>query len=145
MKRKPLLMLFFSILALSLAGIGIRHWLKQKQAEEKHEVAYQSALRTYTRLFKPGVHRREVEDYLRANNIKFRQMCCVNPKESPNRRSWDDLVKIGEEEIPWVCSENNVYAAFQFTDHAEHDVKWGADDLDTLKALTIYHQLEGCV
>jgi hypothetical protein len=27
----------------------------------------------------------------------------------------DDLAKIGEEAVPWFCSENYVYVAFQFS------------------------------
>jgi len=73
-------------------------------------------------------------------------MCCVNPRESPNRSSLDDLVKIGQEEIPFVCTENNVYVAFQFADHEHrHDYEIRDSDLDTLRAVTIYRQLEGCL
>jgi hypothetical protein len=145
MRQKPLLALTLIILTLSLAGIGIRHMVNEKRAQEKREVAYQSVLRTYTQLFKPGVPRKEVEDYLRAKNTKFRQMCCVNAKDSSSRRTWDDLAKIAEEDVPWVCRENNVYVAFEFTDYEKQEARWGGNDLDTLKALTIYHQLEGCV
>jgi len=143
MKRRPLLMLLLSVVALSVVGIGMQHRLN-KQAQEKREVAYQSALGSYAQVLKPGMTRKAVEDYLRGKNVKFRQMCCVDPKDF-SKGSWDDLTKIGEEDVPWVCRENNVNVAFQFTDHEEHEVRWQAHDLDTLKALTIYHQLEGCL
>ncbi len=59
----------------------------------------------------------------------------------------DDLVKIGEEEHPWFCSEHFVYVAFQFVDHVqvEKAFSFNDDDSDTLKALSIYHQLGGCL
>jgi len=139
------MMLFASVAVLFLAGLGMRYRLKLKQEQEKREAAYQLVLDSYGQIFNAGMTRKEVEDHLRAKSIEFRQMCCVDTKESSTRRSWDDLTKIGEEEVPWVCSENNVYVAFQFADHDEHGARWQADDLDTLKALTIYHQLEGCV
>jgi len=65
-----------------------------------------------------------------------------------NRSSLDDLVKIGKEDAPWFCSENNVYIAFQFIDR-EREQAVGftlhTDDLDSLKSVTIYPWLEGCL
>ena len=86
-----------------------------------------------------------MEDYLRAKNIAFQQMCCVDSSELATRASWDDLVKVGTEPAPWFCSENNVYVAFQFTDHAQRKGVPKADNLDSLKAVTIYRWLEGCL
>jgi hypothetical protein len=142
MKRVLLLLLVLGIAGLCVLGMRYR---SKRQAQRKREAVYQAILHLYTQVLKPGMTRKEVEDYLRARNVKFRQMCCVDIKESSRRSSWDDLVKIGEEDVPWVCSENNVYVAFQFTDHGEQEPGWQSDDLDTLKALTIYHQLEGCL
>ena len=73
-------------------------------------------------------------------------MCCVDAMELSKRKSWDDLTRLGEEEAPWFCSENNVYLAFQFIDGSRQQTNgWKADDLDTLKSITIYHWLEGCL
>jgi len=55
--------------------------------------------------------RKQVEDYLSARNLSFRQMCCVSVKEFSRGvydNAYDDLVKIAQEEVPWFCSENNV-------------------------------------
>jgi hypothetical protein len=49
-------------------------------------------------------------------------MCCVDAMELSTRHSWDDLTKIGEENAPWFCGENNVYLAFQFTDQGTMNV-----------------------
>ena len=64
-----------------LCLFGIRHELK-KQAQKKREVAYQSALSHIPEALKTGTTRKEVEDYLRAKNAAFSQMCCVG--ESAN-------------------------------------------------------------
>jgi hypothetical protein len=72
-------------------------------------------------------------------------MCCVDSTETARRDSRDDLVKIGTEDAPWFCSEKNVYVAFQFTDHQQRRGMPKADDLDTLKAVSIYRWLEGCL
>ena len=133
------------LLALLAAAVGARH-RSEARAQRKRQAGYELALRSYQQALKPGMTRKEVEGYLRANNTKVRQMCCINPLEGATRSSLDDLVKIGEEEVPFVCTENNVYIALQFADH-EHrqDYEMRDSDLDTLRAVTIHHQLEGCL
>jgi len=73
-------------------------------------------------------------------------MCCVGVKEFSRGvydDAYDDLVKIAQEDVPWVCSENNVYIAFQFLGSEQNSFA-RADGYDKLKDLTIYHWLEGC-
>src|ERR1700747_2686675 len=48
------------------------------------------AVRSIRRFSKPGMARIEVEDYLRAKKLEFRQMCCVDAKEF-RKIPWDDL------------------------------------------------------
>jgi hypothetical protein len=141
---KRILPLILVLFVAGLCGLGVRYRLK-KRVQRRREAVYEAALRSYTQVLKPGMTRKEVEDYLRAKNIEFRQICCVDIKESSKRRSWDDLTRIGEEDVPFVCRENNVYVAFQFTDHEQRGTGWQANDLDALKALSIYHSLEGCL
>jgi hypothetical protein len=143
--RWPLKMIFV-ILTLFIAGIGTRFAIK-KRAAQKRGAAYQSTLSEYQRALTPGMTRREAEDYLRAKNANFTQMCCVEQNDLAKRHTWDDLVKIGEEEHPWFCSEHYVYVAFQFRDHVEiengHSMK--DDDSDVLRTVSIFHQLGGCL
>jgi hypothetical protein len=137
----PLLIVF----VLATIGVGVWHY-SQRQAQKKRQAGYQLAVRSYSRALKPGMTRKEVENYLRTKNEAFQQTCCVDPKETRVRSSWDDLLKIGEEDTPWYCSENNVYVAFQFADHERrHDYAIRDDDLDTLRAVTLYQTLEGCL
>ena len=91
--------------------------------------------------------RKQVEDSLSARNISFRQMCCVSVKEFSRGvydDTYDDLVKIGQEDVPFVCSENNVYIAFQFLG-SEKDSSPRAEASDRLKDVTVYRWLEGCL
>ena len=140
MKRWHALVL--ALIAVALTAYGVRHILENR-AEQKREIAYQSALRPYSERFRPGTTRKEVEEYLRARNIGFRQMCCVDYKS--HKSVWDDLTKISQEGAPWFCSENNVYVAFEFTGPKRNGVEWSADPSDALKAISIYHWLEGCL
>jgi hypothetical protein len=135
-------------LILALVVVGLVAFcgphLLEKRAQQKREIAYELALRSYSEHFRPGMTRKEVEDYLRGRNIGFQQMCCVDDKLS-SKGVWDDITKIGKESAPWSCSENNVYVAFQFIGPARSGVGWGADPSDTLKSVSIYHWLEGCL
>ena len=142
--RWPLKMIFV-VLALFIVGTGTRFTIS-KRAAQKREAAYQLALGKYQRALRPGMTRKEVEDYLRAKNVQFRKS---NFAESgPNRHSFDDLTKIGEEDAPWYCGEHNIYVAFYFVDHESLSAPGFMlkdDDLDTLKSVSLYHWLEDCL
>ena len=56
----------------------------------------------------------------------------------------DDLVKIGEETAPWFCSESNVYVAFEFNPKSK-DERADSNGSDTLKRVSVFHQLERCL
>jgi len=146
--KKPILLRVLIVVAFLIATIivgAIVRYRSARQAEQKREAAYQTTLLSYSGEFKPGSTRKSVEDYLRGKNTKFQQMCCVDSTETARRASWDDLVKIGTEDAPWFCSEKNVYVAIQFTDYQQRHGMPKADDLDTLKAVSIYRWLEGCL
>ena len=139
------LKLSFVALALSVVGVGTWYGLKA-QAQGRREAAYQMTLHSYDQVLKPGTTRGEVEGYLGARNTPFERMCCVDAERLSDRASWDDLVKIGQEKPPWFCSENYVYIAFQFIDHnPPSGISQTADDLDTVKSVSIYRQLGGCL
>ena len=139
---KPWLRLILSLLLVALLFAGARHFV-QRHEQEKREVFYHGILRSYQQVLRPGMNRKEVEDYLRANNETFRQMCCI-VFNGPAKHSWDDEVKIAEEDPPWVCRENNVYVGFVFGDSPTvHKENYQADEWDILKAVTLQHQLEG--
>jgi hypothetical protein len=111
----------------------------RKRAQEKREATYQSSLRSYSEILKPGMTRKEVEDYFHSKNTKFGQLCCID-----ERSAYADVVKIGKEGHPWYCEEHNVYVAFQFAALEPHD-RVVASDSDTLKKITVFHQLWGCL
>jgi hypothetical protein len=73
-------------------------------------------------------------------------MCCVaNYRGQPVAASdtYDDLVKIGQEKAPWFCSEHNVYIAFEFNPKSEGEAP-ETNASDSLKRVSIFHELEGC-
>ena len=63
---------------------------------------------------------------------------------SLERAGWDDLVKIAEESVPFVCTENNVYIAFEFNPKSQGD-EANTNGSDILKRVSVFHQLEGCM
>jgi hypothetical protein len=141
--KKRLLIFALVVAVVLIIWLGVRSNL-QEQAQKKRDRAYQAALRSFTEALKPGMTRKEVENYLRAKNLEVRQMCCVDPNESASRSTRDDLTKIGEEQAPFVCSAKNIYVAFQFTDHKPRGTS-KAGDLDTLSAMSIFRWQEGCL
>lgn len=129
-----------------VVAFGVRH-VSQERARRRREVEYQKALQSYSGVLKTGMTRRQVEEYLSAKNLLFRQLCCVSVKEFSRGmydNANDDLVKIGQEDVPWVCSENNVYIALEFLS-SQKDSLPRAEPSDKLKDVTIYHKLNGCL
>jgi hypothetical protein len=95
MKRAFLSVLF--VLVVGLFVFSLRYELK-KQAQKRRETTYQSELRLYSLALKPGMKRKEVEDYLRAKHADLTHFCCVDtsgfqtahmgrPRENRRRRT----------------------------------------------------------
>ena len=120
-----------------LAAVAIRHIWK-KHEEKKREIFYQSVLHSYSEDLKPGMTREQVENFLRAKKDQFQQVCC-------DRGSYSDLIKIGQEDAPWYCSENNIYIAFQFNSVAEESAHPWKDPFDPLESIELLPKLEDCL
>jgi hypothetical protein len=138
-----LLPIFLLLFVIALVAF-IFHREKERQAQVKREITYQATLRSYQEFLKPGMTRKEIEEQLQERNMPFRQMCCADLKELTTRRSWDDLMKIAQEDPPFACGEKNVYVAVQFADHDPSE-SGKSNDLDIVKAVTLHHQLEQCL
>jgi len=134
------------VIGVLVVAFGVWHAV-QERARQRREVEYQSTLRSYSEALKTGMSRKQVEEYLSAKKLPFGQLCCVSVKEfsrGVHDNAYDDLVKIGQEDAPWFCSENNVYIALQFLG-SQKDSLPGAEPSDRLKDVTIYHKLDGCL
>jgi hypothetical protein len=106
----------------------------QERAREKREAEYDLARRTYAAVLQPGITRKDVEDYLRRNNV-------VTSSRSPDEL----LIKIGQEDPPWFCSDSNVYVKFQFDHHGQNPAQWLPRDSDILIAITVLHWSDKCL
>ena len=134
------------VIGVLVVAFGVWHAV-QERARQRREVEYQSTLRSYSEVFKTGMSRKQVEEYLSAKKLPFLQLCCISVKEfsrGVHDNAYDDLVKIGQEDVPWFCSENNVYIALQFLG-SQKDSLSGAEPSDRLKDVTIYQKLDGCL
>lgn len=93
------------------AGCAVR----TPEQQTKHDDAqYNSALSPYQRDLKPGVSRKQVEDYLRSRNIPFGHSCCAAPNRAYFDYAEDDSIQLREEVRPWPCGSAYVYIAFVF-------------------------------
>jgi hypothetical protein len=136
MGKNLLLVRCFVLLVLFTAGSSDA---RAQSAKEKREAAYQAKLQSYTDVLKPGMTRKNVEDYLRGKGVAFGQLCCIDEKSA-----FADLVYIGKEKHPWYCEKHSVFIAFQFAAVEPHK-GWEAYDSDTLKSITVFHKFEGCL
>jgi hypothetical protein len=153
MTTRSLLTVALSIVAVAAIGLGVRYELKKRfqqrhgklvqEARQKRELGYQVALLSFRQTFAAGVSRKDVEESLRAQNIKFRQMCFVN-SEPRFKNVLADLTKIGEEDFPWYCGDNNAYIALQFSGGERRGVTPQSDRSDTLSAISIFGWSESC-
>jgi hypothetical protein len=136
-----------SVLLLALSIWFVQH-LRERHRAEELGARYQMVLAGYAIQVKPGMTREEVERYLQTTGKQFKQMCCVaNFKGgyvSFERAGWDDLVRIGAENVPWFCSENNVYIAFEFNPKSQAELP-DTNGSDILKRVSVFHELEGCL
>ena len=146
MKQKTKSRLTVVLVLVIISTIFAAIWIiRQKRAQRARQADYASQLASFNQFIRPGMSRKQVEDSFRERKIEFGHMCCVQPAELASRRSWDDLVWIGAEDAPWFCSRHNIYIAFQFADHNSRERHGESDGLDTLRAVSIYGRLEGCL
>ena len=140
MKRK-LLFILGSAVALLTVGFIVRHVWEQRM-QHKREVAYQTALKSYSAIFRPGAVRKEVETQLRNKGLNFQQIW--GPIDGQTASVPLDLVQIGREPAPWYCSEQDVYIAFDFATTGPRE-SLAFRDSDVLKTVTVYKWLQGCL
>lgn len=100
----------------------------------------QALVSKYSSSLKPGAKRTDVEDYLRANKIPFRYLCCVGEE----RTAFADLVQIGRNHDGWpFCSGWTVNIAFVFSGTGtglRHP-----DPTDVLETIELVEQPDGCL
>lgn len=130
-----------------LVGCAVRTPEQQSKHDDAH---YSSALSPYLRDLKPGVSRKEVEDYLNAKRIKFGRGCCAATtlnSYTPNRAlvdTLDDWVPLREEMRPWPCGTADVSIAFEFkrTRPNNGTRRLEVDDSDTLQEIHIMKSID---
>ena len=117
----------------TLVFVGIRHFGKVREAAKREKV-YQSILQSYRQILKPGMTRREVEDYLRSKNIDFL------------RFQGDDISKIGEDDsLIWFCGRPDVFLQFQFTASPQQEPQMGGNGVGKLNEIEIIRKGSGCI
>src|ERR1022692_3864681 len=116
-------------------------WILSHSTWYKSRRSRQTVLAQYGFELRPGMTRDQVERYFQMNGKRFKQMCCVANFEgkyvSFDRAGYDDLVKIAEESVPFVCSENNVYIAFEFNPKSQGELS-NTNGSDILKRVSVF-------
>ena len=114
--------------------------VQKADIQKKRDTAHRSALLGYSESFKPGMTRKDVENNLRAQHTKFFEECCYE-----ERSAFAVLVKVGEEDVPWFCSEYPVYVVFEFSATPPPTVPLKPYDSDVLKNIHLTSRGEGCL
>jgi hypothetical protein len=131
-----------AVVALIAVVVALGFFRQRSAANAKRrEASYQAGLRSYSATLKPGMSRLDVEAFLTKGGKTFRQQCCIG---GTSKNAWDDLVKIGEEDTPWYCSEHIVYIALEFNSSGTQKLPTAGPE-DVLTRVSIYRQLEGCL
>jgi hypothetical protein len=87
------------------AIVGLRYaWLGHE--EKQRELVYLSIADSYARTLKPGTTRQAVHNYLLNRGVQLRK---------DERNSQADITKIGSENPPWYCNEEDVFISFRYT------------------------------
>ena len=137
------------VVAALVVSVLVVLYVQKRRADNRaalqRQAAYHAALRSFSETLKPGMSRKDVEDYLRAQNRSFGQYL-------QKGYAYSDLVKVGEEPKPWFCSEWPVYVEFEFTaDHQTQSLSGAVSGIptpsksDVLKEIHLTGHGEGCL
>jgi hypothetical protein len=112
-------------------------------ARKKRDAAYQDKLRSYSKLFHPGITRKELEDGLRSSDTNFTRLAT---RFGPRLEAGvGDLVALGEGTSPFGCTDAHVYVAFVFTpSNSPNPAAIQLNDADLLERIELYSQA-GCL
>jgi hypothetical protein len=141
-RRTKVVVAILGAVAVALVAAAGHYWRKER-GKEARQLAYQAALRAYSRDLKPGLTRKEVEAYFQTRGAKFEKICCVGQQHSA------DLVKIGEEDSPWYCGDADfVYLVFEFAavePTAGFSVSYLGQDSDVLRTIGLEQRGSDCL
>jgi hypothetical protein len=111
--RRRRLWIVLLILGATLLALALRHAhivnVQKLEERRRRDAHNQAELLKYAQAFNPGLTRKEVKDYLQAQGVNFFERTGYE-----NGFGFAVLVKVGEEDVPWFCSEWPDYVAFEF-------------------------------
>ena len=130
-------LVWFTIAVLTLvSAIAARSVYRSRRADA-NRAAVEAAFRKFSLNLKPGATRK---DFLQAQGVAFMERCCYEPS-SP----FSVIVRVGEENAPWYCSEWPDYVAFEFVTTEPHGLGMKPSDSDVLKIVHLTSNGEGCL
>lgn len=122
-----------------LTAIAARSVLRSRRASA-NRIAIEAALHQFAEHVPIGATRKQVKDLLRTEGTAFIQSCCFEPN-SP----FSILVRVGQKDPPWYCSEWTDYVAFEFS---TREASYRATEIlesDILKLVHLTSHGEGCL
>jgi hypothetical protein len=132
------LLLVVVIVALVSASAGRELYRKRRAAG--NYAAVDAAFLKYFPESQAGVTRKEVKDYIRDQGLAFVERCCYAPAAP-----FSVLVRVGEEDSPWYCSEWPGYVEFEFVISQPSDLTAKPSDSELLDKVQLTSNGEGCL
>ena len=135
-RQAPLAAVVFLIIASAVAGWSVY----RTRRAAANRIRIEAALQEFLQRVPIGANRKQVKNLLEAQGVLFFQRCCFEPNGP-----FSILVRVGQENTPWYCSEWPDYVAFEFT--AMQAPRRPAEILesDVLKLIHLTSNGEGCL
>lgn len=128
------------VMAILIAVVIALRLIRKERRDKARVSGNQQALLAYSRAFKPEISRKQLEDSLRESGVKFSEVCCYQ-----ERSVFAVQVKVGEEDMPWYCSEWPDYVVFEFAGTQPANPLPRPSDADELKTIHLASGGEGCL
>jgi hypothetical protein len=121
------------VVAAASSTIAVRYVQRQNSAN------LAAALSNYEQSLRPGMSRKDVEDYLRTRGITFLEQCCNGVPGS----AFSVLIPVGKEGAHWYCETVPDYVSLEFVATEPHEPGAGPSNSDVLREVHLTRG--GCV
>ena len=131
----------FLIMVCSLAAVSVH--LSRRATQRRaaaNRVVIEEALHRFSEMVPLGATRRQVKEILRTRGVSFWERCCFEPNGP-----FSILVRVGQEDKPWYCSEWPDYVAFEFSAVEAPHRAVEILESDVLKLVHLTSNGEGCL
>jgi hypothetical protein len=112
----------------------------RSRREAANRVRVEVRLQEFMQRVPIGANRKQVKNLLQAQGVPFFERCCFE-----SNGPFSILVRVGQENAPWYCSEWPDYVAFEFSALEAPRSPLRILESDVLKLIHLTSNGEGCL